>query len=68
MPPSPRIASITGVARALIKTVGVTDATDILITQFGWDQAFQALAQMSGGESCAALWCALDRLNDRSLS
>jgi hypothetical protein len=62
----PRLRSITGVARALISTVGVDDAVSILVTQFGWDVAFLALAHLEDhpGEVPAgrALWLALEAL------
>ena len=58
----PRLSSISGVARALIATVGVEDAVVILTTQFGWDIAFVALAQLETPEASAALWKATERL------
>ena len=58
----PRLSSISGVARALIATVGVDDAVTILTTQFGWDTAFTALAHLEAPEAGAALWAATERL------
>ena len=58
----PRMSSITGVARALIATVGVDDAVHILTTQFGWDTAFVALAQLELPEAGPALWKATEQL------
>ena len=58
----PRLSSISGVARALIATVGIDDAVTILTTQFGWDIAFVALAQLETPEASAALWTATERL------
>ena len=58
----PRLSSISGVARALIATVGVDDAVMILTTQFGWDTAFIALARLDGPEASTALWRATEQL------
>lgn len=58
----PRMSSISGVARALIATVGVDDAVTILTTQFGWDTAFLALARLEGPEASVALWTATAQL------
>ncbi len=58
----PRLSSISGVARALIATVGVDDAVVILTTQFGWDTAFVALAHLEVPEAAAALWRATEQL------
>ena len=60
--PQPRLSSISGVARALIATVGVEDAVMILTTQFGWDIAFNALARLEGPEATSALWSATEQL------
>jgi hypothetical protein len=59
---SPRLSSIAGVARALIATVGIEEGVAILITQFGWDVAFSALACLEGPDACAALFASLQRL------
>lgn len=58
----PRLSSISGVARALIATVGVNDAVMILTTQFGWDTAFVALARLDAPEASAAMWKATEQL------
>ena len=58
----PRLSSISGVARALIATVGVDDAVTILTTQFGWDTAFIALARLEVPEAATALWRATEQL------
>lgn len=58
----PRLSSISGVARALIATVGVDDAVTVLTTQFGWDTAFVALARLEGPEAGTALWKATQQL------
>ena len=60
--PQPRLSSISGVARALIATVGVDDAVTILTSQFGWDVAFTALARLEGPEASTALWRAAEQL------
>lgn len=59
---APRLKSITGVARALIATVGTDDAVAILIAQFGWDVAFTALAGIETPEAAVALWRAVEQL------
>ena len=58
----PRLSSISGVARALIATIGVDDAVTILTTQFGWDTAFIALARLEVPEASTALWKATEQL------
>ena len=58
----PRLRSITGVSRALIATVGVEEAVDILVSQFGWDVAFLAVAHLEGPEAGTALWRAVEVL------
>ena len=60
--PQPRLSSISGVARALMATVGVDDAVTILITQFGWDTAFIALARLEVPEAAVGLWRATEQL------
>lgn len=62
MDATPRLKSITGVARALLATVGVADAVAILTSQFGWDVAFSALAALDGQDASAALWKAVEQL------
>ena len=61
-PRQPRLSSISGVARALIATIGVDDAVTILTTQFGWDTAFIALARLEAPEAGTALWKATEQL------
>lgn len=48
---SPRLTSVMGVARALLATVDVDDAVEVLIVEFGWDLAFQALALLRTPEA-----------------
>ena len=61
-PRQPRLSSISGVARALIATIGVDDAVTILTTQFGWDTAFIALARLEVPEASTAMWKATEQL------
>lgn len=56
MEPAPRLKSVSGVARALIATVGVDEAVGILVSQFGWDIAFNALARLEDPEAAVGLW------------
>lgn len=58
----PRLTSITGVSRALLTIVGSDEAMKILIAQFGWDVAFNAVAHLEGPEGAAALWRAVEAL------
>lgn len=51
---SPRLTSVMGVARALLVTLGVEDTVDVLVAEFGWDVAFQALALLRGAEEAFA--------------
>lgn len=62
MEPTPRLTSITGVSRALIATLGVDDAVGVLIRQFGWDLAFNALARLEGAEGAGGMWRAVEGL------
>jgi len=51
---TPRLTSVMGVARALLSTVGVNDAVEVLVLEFGWDLAFQSLALLQGDDAEAA--------------
>lgn len=62
MEPAPRLKSIAGVARALIATVGIEDAVNILVAQFGWDVAFLALARVDGPEATVGMWRSVEML------
>lgn len=62
MESSPRLTSIAGVSRALMATVGVEDTVRILVAQFGWDTAFNALARLDGPDAGKALWRAVEAL------
>jgi hypothetical protein len=46
-----RLTSVMGVARALLSTVDVHEAVEILVAEFGWDVTFQALALLRGPET-----------------
>ncbi len=56
---TPRLRSITGVGQALMETLGVAEAVSVLIAQFGWDLAFQALANLEGPDGGHAMWLAV---------
>lgn len=58
----PRLSSISGVARALIATIGVDEAVSILVTQFGWDVAFNALAKIDSAEGTEAMFRCVSHL------
>ncbi len=47
----PRLTTVMGVARAVLATVGPADAARVLVDEFGWDAAFQALALLRGDDA-----------------
>lgn len=58
----PRLTTVMGVSRALLATVGPTDAARVLVDEFGWDAAFQGLALLRGdaaSEAFGAVWSSL---------
>jgi hypothetical protein len=58
----PRLTTVMGVARAVLATVGATDAVPALVAEFGWDATFQALAVLGGhdaGDAFGVAWSAL---------
>ncbi|MEX1162484.1 MAG: hypothetical protein WEB03_02780 [Nitriliruptor sp.] len=58
----PRLTTVMGVARAVLATVTPADAARVLVDEFGWDAAFQALAVLRGddaNEAFGATWSAL---------
>lgn len=58
----PRLTTVMGVSRALLATVGSTDAARVLVDEFGWDAAFQGLALLRGdaaSEAFGAVWSSL---------
>lgn len=60
--PAPRLTAVMGLGRALIDTLGPGDAADVLISEFGWDLAFQALALVRGDDAGTAFGIAWQRL------
>lgn len=62
MQPIPRLTSVTGVSRALLTILGTEEAMRVLIAQFGWDVAFNAVARIEGTQGAAALWRAVETL------
>ena len=58
-PALPDLSTVTAMAEALVTTVGTDRATAILLTQFGWDLTFSALAQISGPHGGRGMWLAL---------
>lgn len=59
---APRLTSVTGVSRALIATLGVDEAVGVLVRQFGWDLAFNALARIEHAEGARGMWRAVEGL------
>lgn len=60
--PAPRLTSVMGVGRALLSTVSASEAVEILIAEFGWDQAFQAIALLRGDDALVAFGLAWEYL------
>jgi hypothetical protein len=58
----PRIAAVVGIARALLETLEIEDAVDVLVAEFGWDLAFQALALLHGPVASDAFGAAWEML------
>ena len=57
-----RLTSVMGVARALLATVAVDDAVEILLSEFGFDASLQALSLLRGDDAAsafAACWTSL---------
>lgn len=50
-PVRPRVTSVMGVARALLATIDLEDAVDVLVSEFGWDVTFQALSRLRGRDA-----------------
>ncbi len=46
--PAPRLTAVIGLSRALLDTLGAREAAEVLVNEFGWDLAFQALALVRG--------------------
>lgn len=59
---TPRLTSVMGVARALLATVGVREAVAVLVVEYGWDVAFQALSLLRGEAAAEAFGVAWEHL------
>lgn len=57
-----RLSSVMGVARALLGTFDARESVEVLVIEFGWDVAFQALLLLRGPEAERALLLTLERL------
>lgn len=54
-PLRPRVASVMGVARALVSTLEPEGAVEVLVDEFGWDVSFQAVSRLRGDDAETAL-------------
>lgn len=63
-----RLSSVMGVARALLGTFDAHEAVEVLVIEFGWDVAFQALLLLRGADAERALLLTLERLLTDALS
>lgn len=59
---TPRLTSVMGVARALLATIEVREAVTVLVVEYGWDVAFQALALLRGEHATEAFGAAWELL------
>lgn len=59
---TPRLTSVMGVARALLATIDERESVEVLISEFGWDVSFQALALLRGEEAGRAFGIAWEQL------
>jgi hypothetical protein len=59
---TPRLTSVMGVARALLATVDEQESVEVLIAEFGWDVAFQALSLLRGDAAARAFGLAWEHL------
>lgn len=57
-----RLTSVMGVARALLATFNAHEAVEVLIIEFGWDVAFQALLLLRGEDAHRALLLTMEQL------
>ena len=48
---APRLTAVLGVTRAMLATLGPEESVAVLISEFGWDATFQALALLRGPEA-----------------
>lgn len=60
--PAPRLTAVLGVARAMLDTLSMEDAVEVLVAEFGWDVAFQTLALLRGAKANRAFAIAWERL------
>ena len=60
--PAPRLTAVLGVTRAMLSTLGPEESVSVLITEFGWDATFQALALLRGDDAQAAFGLAWQHL------
>ncbi len=63
-----RLSSVMGVARALLGTFEAREAVEVLVIEFGWDVAFQALLLLRGPDAERALLLTMERLLTEGLS
>ena len=63
-----RLSSVMGVARALLGTFDAHEAVEVLVIEFGWDVAFQALLLLRGEDAERALLLTLERLLTEDLA
>lgn len=59
---TPRLTSVMGVARALLATIDERETVEVLVAEFGWDVAFQALALLRGEHANKAFGLAWELL------
>lgn len=52
--PTPRLTAVLGVTRAMLTTLGPEAAVGVLISEFGWDTTFQALALIRSADATRA--------------
>lgn len=57
-----RLSSVMGVARAMLGTFAPAETVEVLIIEFGWDVAFQALLLLRGRDAERALLLTMERL------
>lgn len=60
--PQPRLTSVMGVAGALLASLESDEVVDVLIGEFSWDVAFQALSLLRGDEADRAFARCWERL------
>ena len=64
-PAGPRVASVMGVARALMETIDADDAVAVLVAEFGWDVTFQVCSRLTGPRGREAFAHAWQLLGER---